>query len=114
MDENHFKRLEYFKSIRSEITIEYFKNTCIGYLTLCIDEDLNLVKNSMRFIEAPIDPEQFAEYRPPYQPPATPGKKNNGFYIYYSIIWYNKDGATATLWNQKEFIQSDVNDVFWE
>jgi len=112
MDE--FKRLEYFKSIRSEITIECFKNTGIGYLTLCIDEDLNLVENSMRFIEGPIDPEKFAEYMAPYQPRATPGKKQSGFYIYYSIIWYNKDGATATLWNQKEFIPFESGAVFWE
>ena len=115
------KRSEYFKSINNQIVIECLKNKGIGYLTLCINEDLNLVENSMRFIEGPIDTEQFINWtmffgrqKPGRGLNGTLGKAVSGFYIYYSIVWYNKDGKTATLWNLKEFIEFQSSGNFWE
>ena len=93
------KQLKFITNNHYKIIEECFKNESkTGYLRLYVDNDFNLIENSVKFIEGDFNREEFTQ-RGPVKAIA-PERIKDAIFIYYSIRWWDN----KTIWNVKELI----------
>jgi hypothetical protein len=93
------KQLEFLNNSHYRIIEECIKNeNKTGYLQLYVDNDFNLIENSVSFIEGDFNREEFTQREPVKA--IAPERIKDAIFIYYSILWWDN----KTKWNIKELV----------
>ncbi len=93
------KQLDFITNNHSRIVEECYKNeNKIGYLKLYVDNEFNLIENSIKFIEGEFNREEFTKKESVKA--IAPEKIKDASFIYYSILWFDN----KSTWNIKELV----------
>ena len=93
------KQLEFLAGNHHRIVAECYKNeNKTGYLQLYVDNDFNVIENSVKFIEGDFNREDFTQREPVKA--IAPERIKDALFIYYSILWWDN----KTKWNIKELV----------
>lgn len=92
-------QLEFIKNNHYRIVEECYKNeNKTGYLQVYVDNDFNLIENSVKFIEGDFNRDEFTQREPVKA--IAPERIKDAIFIYYSILWWDN----KTKWNIKEMV----------
>jgi hypothetical protein len=93
------KQLEFITNSHYRIVEECYKNEAkTGYLQLYVDNDFNLIENSVIFIEGEFNREEFTQRESVKA--IAPERIKDAIFIYYSILWWDN----KTKWDIKELV----------